>query len=157
MPKWSEVPWGTVVTGLMAVYGAVLSTVTFRAQRAPDRLARREARGGQAEQIVAWLVQSDGPQEPPYRQYLGLMLQNRSSQPIYYLIASIVSLAGSGRRTAVGDPRSREFRTFVGHLPPGETQTRIEFPGREMHHRFGVELAFQDSAAALGFGSAMGS
>ena len=94
MPKWSEVPWGTVVIGLMAVYGAVLSTVTFRTQRARDRLARREARGGQAEQIAAWLVQYDGPQEPPYRQYLGLMLQNRSSQPIYYLIPSIVSLAG---------------------------------------------------------------
>jgi len=151
------VSWGTVVTGLMAVHGAVLSTVTFRAQRARDRLARREARGGQAEQIAAWLVQYDGPQEPPYRQYLGLMLQNRSSQPIYYLIASIVSLAGSGRRTAVGDPRSREFRTFVGHLPPGETQTRIEFPGRRCTTASRSSWRSKTALTDLGFGWAMGS
>jgi hypothetical protein len=30
MPKWSEVPWGTVITGLVAVYGAVLSTLNYR-------------------------------------------------------------------------------------------------------------------------------
>src|SRR5262249_5581854 len=30
MPKWSEVPWGTVITGLVAVYGAVLGTLNFR-------------------------------------------------------------------------------------------------------------------------------
>jgi hypothetical protein len=29
MPKWSEVPWGTLVAGAVAVYGAVLSTVNF--------------------------------------------------------------------------------------------------------------------------------
>src|SRR4051794_31345513 len=30
MPKWSEVPWGTVVTGLVAIYGAALSTLIYR-------------------------------------------------------------------------------------------------------------------------------
>jgi len=29
MPKWSEVPWGTIVTGAVAVYGAALSTFNF--------------------------------------------------------------------------------------------------------------------------------
>ena len=27
---WSEIPWGTVITGLVAVYGAVLSTLNYR-------------------------------------------------------------------------------------------------------------------------------
>jgi hypothetical protein len=29
MPKWSEVPWGTVITGAVALYGAALSTFNF--------------------------------------------------------------------------------------------------------------------------------
>jgi hypothetical protein len=33
MPKWSQVPWGTVITGVtaaVALYGAVLGTLNFR-------------------------------------------------------------------------------------------------------------------------------
>jgi hypothetical protein len=37
MPKLSEVPWGTVIAGLVAVYGAALSTVNFPGQRRRDR------------------------------------------------------------------------------------------------------------------------
>jgi hypothetical protein len=29
MPKWSQIPWGTVITGAVAVYGAALSTFNF--------------------------------------------------------------------------------------------------------------------------------
>jgi hypothetical protein len=29
MPKWTEIPWGTVITGLVPVYGAVLSTLNY--------------------------------------------------------------------------------------------------------------------------------
>jgi hypothetical protein len=29
MPKWSQIPWGTVITGLVAVYGAALSTLNY--------------------------------------------------------------------------------------------------------------------------------
>src|SRR6266851_6629496 len=30
MPKWTEVPWATVITAIVAVYGAVLGTLNFR-------------------------------------------------------------------------------------------------------------------------------
>lgn len=46
MPKWSEVPWGTVLTGITAIvalYGAFLSTLNFR--RAGPKL-RFEVRTG---------------------------------------------------------------------------------------------------------------
>jgi hypothetical protein len=40
MPKWSEVPWGTVVTAAVALYGEVLSTFNFL--RAGGSSLRRE-------------------------------------------------------------------------------------------------------------------
>jgi hypothetical protein len=33
MPRWSEFPWGTAIAGVVAIYGAVLSTVVFLDQR----------------------------------------------------------------------------------------------------------------------------
>jgi hypothetical protein len=43
MPKWSELPWETILTGLVAIYGAVLSTVNLVSQRARDRVTATEA------------------------------------------------------------------------------------------------------------------
>jgi hypothetical protein len=37
MPKWSEIPWATAVTALVAIYGAALSTVNFFDQRYETR------------------------------------------------------------------------------------------------------------------------
>ena len=146
MPKWSEVPWGTVITGLVATYGAVLSTAALVGQRRRDRLAEKDARRHQAEQVSGWLVEDDGPSAPSDRLFAGLVLQNFSNQLVYYLIAGVVTLQGGGPRTAVGDPRPHAFRSPVGRLPPGETKTRIEHPGSGMYLRVGVELAFQDAA-----------
>jgi hypothetical protein len=106
MPKWSEVPWGTIITGLVALYGAGLSTRVFFAQRARDRLIADEAQRRQADQVTGWLVKYEGPEEPGKRFY-GLALQNDSSQPVYDLIANIVVVHGSGDRTAV---RTRSLR-----------------------------------------------
>jgi hypothetical protein len=170
MPKWSEVPWVTVITGVIAIYGAVLSTVNSVSQRRRDHLATQrqlrqdqlvmeEARRRQADQVTGWLVEDDGPKEFN-RLFYGLMLQNGSSQPVRQLIASVVGTQGSFRRTAVGadyveEPSEiaitggihrHQYRLFVGLLPPGETKTRIEQPGQGTHRRYGVELAFQDAA-----------
>jgi hypothetical protein len=37
MAKWSDVQWGTVITGAVALYGAALSTFNYLAQRRRDR------------------------------------------------------------------------------------------------------------------------
>jgi hypothetical protein len=145
MPKWSEVPWGTVITGVIAVYGAALGTFNLLLQRGRDRLAASEIRRRQAEQVTGWLVpyEGEGPPDEYGRLFLGLRLQNGSNQLVYQLIASLISTQGAFRETAVGDP-GFEFRSFVGIIPPGETKTRIEYSGRGMMLRFGIELAFQD-------------
>jgi hypothetical protein len=164
MPKWSDVPWGTVITGVIAIYGAVLGTITLVGQRRrdqrqlrQDQLATEEAQRRQADQVTGWLVADEGPQEHN-RLFYGVMLQNGSSQPVRQLIVHVVGTQGSFRRTAVGDydehtaigdyeeARRSLYRLFVGLLSPGETKTRIEQPGGGMSRRYGIELAFQDAA-----------
>jgi hypothetical protein len=147
MPKWSEVPWGTVIAGTIAFYGAALSTFNFLLQRRRDRIAASDVQRAQAEQVSGWLVPYEGPAEPG-RLFLGLVLKNGSGQLVYQLIASLISTQGAFRKTAVGDNTTDEFefRVFVGLLPPGETKRRIEFSGHGMMLRFGIELAFQDAA-----------
>jgi hypothetical protein len=134
MPKWSEVPWGTVVTGVVAIYGAVLGTVNLFAQRSRDRQTAKEAQRKQAEQVIAWLVPDDGPEEPG-RLFYGLALQNNSGRLVYEVIASIVMVRpGIGVQTRASEPQREDrppmqFRSFVSQLPPGQTKTRIENPG----------------------------
>jgi hypothetical protein len=153
MPKWSEVPWGTVVTGVVAIYGAVLGTVNLFAQRSRDRQTAKEAQRKQAEQVIAWLVPDDGPEEPG-RLFYGLALQNNSGRLVYEVIASIVMVRpGIGVQTRASEPQREDrppmqFRSFVSQLPPGQTKTRIENPGQGMLAGHGIELAFQDAAGA---------
>jgi hypothetical protein len=153
MPKWSEVPWGTVISWLVAFYGAGLSTRVFFAQRARDRLTVNEAQRRQADQVTGWLVKYEGPAEPG-KLFFGLVLQNDSSQPVYDLIAHEVVVHGSGFRTAVGRGRyevdpgisPHRFFAYLTLVPPGKTVTRIEHGGGGMSRRFGVEFAFRDAA-----------
>lgn len=127
-------------------YGAVLSTITLVGQRRRDRLARErqarqdqltmeEAQRRQAEQVTGWLVPDEGPQEPN-ELYYGLMLQNGSSQPVRQLIASVVTMQGSGRRTAVAEERRSDeeelhrsrYRVCVALLPPERRRPASETP-----------------------------
>jgi hypothetical protein len=114
---------------LVAIYGAVMKQA--------------------AEQVIGWLDTYDGPEERK-RLFYSLLLQNKSDQPVYDMIASIVRLIDGGLTdTRVGDGRDPyQFRSLVGLLPPGQKKTRIEQPGQGMFRRWGVELAFQDAAGA---------
>lgn len=67
---------------------------------------------------------------------------NFSNQLAYNLIASVVS-AQSGEH--IGD--NLNYRNYLGRLPPGRTEYRIEHPGHGMRKRFSVELAFEDSGS----------
>jgi hypothetical protein len=145
MLKWPDIPWGTAITGIIAIYGAVLSTFNWRAQRHRDDIATREARRLQAERVTGWLTTYDGPEEPGELFY-GLVLQNQSTQPVYNMIVSIVTVRGAGPRVGVDIPGRLNYRVLLLSLPPGQIKTRIGNPGQGMHVAYGVELAFRDSA-----------
>src|ERR1700730_1909410 len=155
MPDWSGVPWGTLITGAVAAYGAVLSTINLVAQRGRDRLAAGEAQRRQAEQVTSWLVKDNGPVVPG-KLFYGLVLQNGSSQPVYDLIATVVTAHGAGPRSAdtvkrVGDgSRSPyEYRSFFTLVPPGQTSGRIENPGQGMNVRYGIGIGISGRRGLL--------
>jgi hypothetical protein len=82
---------GNDLTGLVAIYGAALSTVNLVSQRARDRVTATEAQKKQAEQVTAWLDRYDGPGEPG-KLFYGLVVQNTSDQLVHDVIASILRL-----------------------------------------------------------------
>ena len=129
--------WGDVPTWLTAIgtCGAVIVAL-FLARRDKHNDRRR-----QAERITAWL----GPVQPSGTSLLQqVTIQNASHQSVYELIASLVSVQGAFRATAVGDPRG--FRTTVGQIPPGQHVTSIRSGGHGMTLKLGIELAFRDAS-----------
>lgn len=98
--------------------------------------------------ITAWL----GQEEPSGNQLLQhVIIQNSSTQSVYSLIASLVSLQGAFRQTAVPKARVKpgqviDFQRTVGQVPPGQHETKIRSGGHGMSLKLGVEIAFRDAA-----------
>ncbi len=129
--------------------------------RRDSRERRREDRRHQAEQITAWISARDLGERGTQRHY-SIEIQNASNQLAYRVVVSIVqdprSLHGDlprdndlprrpGRPDTVGGAvEAYRFRAFIGELPPGRTQTVIEYPGRGMSIRWALELCFRDAA-----------
>jgi hypothetical protein len=97
----------------------------------------------QAERVTSWLGSEEADR-------IQVFVRNSSDQLIYDVIASLVSVQGAFRETAVGDSREPwEYRCFIGNVPPGrEIESRIEWTGGGMHLRFAIELAFRDAVGS---------
>jgi hypothetical protein len=126
--------------------GAVVTSLFLAGK--DSRAKRKEDERRQAEQVTAWFVPYEGEQDSPNKLYDGLRIKNASNQIVYDLVAQVVSIQGSFRKTAIGDTEERntEFGANVGQIPPGDYFTRINNGGGGMHRRFWIELAFQDAA-----------
>ncbi|MDP9201120.1 MAG: hypothetical protein M3P26_04205 [Gemmatimonadota bacterium] len=65
---------------------------------------RPEERSRQADAISSWLTPYEsGGDEREGDEFDGLVVRNASDQPVFELIASLVSTQGAFRETAVGD------------------------------------------------------
>src|SRR5581483_11448111 len=79
-----------------------------------------------------------------------IIIHNSSSQSVYQLIASLVSVQGAFRDSAVPQKKPQKparinFQNCVGQIPPGETRTSIASGGHGMNLKFAVEVAFRDA------------
>jgi hypothetical protein len=130
----------------IGTFGAVVTSLYFAAR--DSRRKRKHDERQQAEKVTAWFVPYEGEQDSPNKLYDGLRIRNASNELVYDLIAQVVGVQGSFRKTAVGDTeeRNNEFGAKVGNVPPGDYTTRIDNSGGGMHRRFWIELAFQDAA-----------
>jgi hypothetical protein len=144
MDDCAKTIWGDVPTWLAAIgtCGAVIVSLWLTKQS--DMRMERKERRRQAELVTAWL----GPEQPVGNGLLQtIVIQNSSAQSIYLMIASLVSIQGAFRETAVGD--SRGYCSTVGQIPPGTHTTSIKSGGHGMNKKFGVELAFQDATGVF--------
>ena len=109
---------------------------------ADGRRRRQEAERKQAERISAWLIDDlPAPEKPGDEWCMRLLVRNASDELVYNLIASLVNAQTEAR---IG--QGTGHRAFVGRVPPGASEFRIQHPGHAMGgKKFGIELAFEDS------------
>jgi hypothetical protein len=134
--------------GAIGTVGAVIVALRL-ARRSDQREWRREERH-QAERVTAWMEPIDNPTAEEQQNDLQVLcIRNASDLLIYDLIAEVVGVQGSFRKTAVGDNGDNNVRlgARVGTVRPGETRARISTDsGRGMYKRFAIEIAFIDAA-----------
>lgn len=132
----SDIPiWLTAI----GTCGAVIVSLWLagRQERRHDRIERRK----QAELVTAWL----GKEESfPDGLFQNIVIQNSSEQCVYRLVASLVSIQGAFRQSAVGS--DGRFQRAVGQIPPGAYPTKVKSAGHGMNLRLGIEIAFADAA-----------
>lgn len=134
---WAEA--GTAVSTLAAV------AVALWLARADSARRREEKERDQAEHVSGWIEFL--PEKETFvdgAMYVQLVLLNSSQQLVYDLIASVVTAFGE---YPVGS--GTQFHNFIGRLPPGRTEYKIEHPSQGMHHKFAIELAFQDTSGRI--------
>jgi hypothetical protein len=143
MPAEWGLVWAEVATAV-ATFGAVV--VALALARADSVRRRHEKEREQAEQISGWMEYLPDGEETVVDEELNvkLVLLNSSEQLVFDLIASVVTAFGE---YPVGNDFN--YRNFIGRLPPGRTEHKIKHPGQGMHHRFAIELAFQDSSGRI--------
>jgi hypothetical protein len=106
----------------IGTFGAVVTSLYFAAR--DSRRKRKHDERQQAEKVTAWFVPYEGEQDSPNKLYDGLRIRNASNELVYDLIAQVVGVQGSFRKTAVGDTeeRNNEFGAKVGNGPPATTR-----------------------------------
>jgi hypothetical protein len=102
---------------------------------------RKEEERRQAEQITAWIdLLPDGEDVLDGEMAVKLIIQNASDQVVYFLVASVVNA-----NTEVHVGNNENFRNYIGRVPPGRNEYKIQHPGQGMHKKYSIELAFQDA------------
>jgi len=130
--------WSEIATAVGTV-GAVIAAMWIAGADARRRY--KEAQRKQAKCVSAWMEElPNATAVLEGSMYKTLVLRNSSDQLVYNLIASVVNA-----QTEVHVGENQKYRTYVGLLPPGRTEYKIEYPGDGMHKRFAVELAFEDA------------
>jgi hypothetical protein len=129
--------------GAFATTAAVI--IALRLASRDDARRRQEQTRHQAEQITAWLLPEREDDLNPGNYKIPTVIKNSSQELIYDVIANLVSIQGAFRDSAIGDFRP-EYILYAGQVPPGEHPYEMNFGGRGMFLRFGVELAFRDAA-----------
>lgn len=142
--------WVTAGASVFAAVGTVGAFIAALVQIKREREARkrveREARDrerrAQAEQISAWPTGDDDEHRTP------IALLNRSGEPVYRAVVTLVFIQGAAPRTGreVYELGMRSYSKPVSVIPPGRYETAVAGGWGALTARPGIELAFTDRA-----------
>jgi hypothetical protein len=131
--------------GSIGVVGTLyLALVQIRAEqrhrRADQHAAQERERRRQAERISGW----PGIDEV---ETTTLIILNRSDEPVYEVVVTLVFVQGGGvRRGEDYGPRNYQSVSVISVLPPGRWRVDVRGGWHGMMRRPGVEVAFIDRA-----------
>jgi hypothetical protein len=157
MSSTSVPDWLTAMGTVVAAFGTVGTLIAALRQINSEREARQHLerqteqreRRAQAEHVSAWpsaRVPASLPEQPADeeigRSWIAVL--NRSKEPVYWGVASLVLIQGAGPTT--GKEVHPEYRATLSVIPPGLHYVDVAgfLPG--MNTRPGVELGFTDRA-----------
>jgi hypothetical protein len=159
IPDWLTAG-GTAVAALGTVGTLIAALRQINREREArqrlERQAEQQERRAQAEHLSAWValnapwVASSTPASAPEQSVeeehgpTWIALLNRSQEPVYQAVASLVFVQGAGPRT--GKEARDEHRAALTVIPPGRYYTDVAAFPFAMAARPGVELAFTDHA-----------
>lgn len=130
------------IGSVIAALGTVGTLAVVIWQRHQERAAARARdRRAQAERVSGWLLE-DGEHGTPLR------LSNRSEEPIYRAVVSLVLVQGAGPRTGL-ELRGLDlagYQRFFSVIPPGVSRSSLAGGWAGMGRRPGLEIAFTDRA-----------
>jgi len=131
-----EFIWGDVATWVTGIATVALFIVGF-IQIQNERLSRIKSQNrAQAELISCWKAK-----ENLDLQFIAV--QNNSPQPVYQLVVSKVRIGQTGDSL---DVYHTHWRVCIAIAPPGLGYIDLPPDSQGLHHRFGIEIAFIDSA-----------
>ena len=142
-----DTPWGDVatwVTGIATIALFIIGFWQIRNEREARLRAEAErlsaVRRNQAEHVAVWIA---GESFDELGSVLWVAVRNQSLQPIYHLVIHGIVLCNDGTPSHGPTPESQ---VRIDVAPPGEGYAPIHLDYAGMHHRAGIEIAFQDAA-----------
>jgi hypothetical protein len=146
--------FGDLPTWLAAIGTICAFVVAFRqiaderaARKSADKQAAGQARRSQAECVSAW--HEDNPEAP----WDWLVLLNRSNEPVYRAVATLVMIQGTGPQTGEewtkmdanrGEEVSKGMRVVLAVIPPGRYRVQVRGDWHASMMQAGAEIAFTD-------------
>src|SRR5260370_15091373 len=126
---------GTFLAFLAAFYQIYTER---KARKVLEEKQREQQIRDQAEHISAWVDTEEGGK------YAVLAILNRSNEPVYQVIVTIVAFQGT--TPTFGTNQYNPFRGFISVVPPGKVLVRVDGGYRGMYFHPGVEIVFVDKA-----------
>lgn len=156
---FGDLPTGIAAVGTAGTLAAALWQIRSerQARRRDEAEAEKRAERAQAELISAWYGGNDPTAAVTGKVYDRIVVLNRSDQPVYEVLISLVFIQGAAPQTGEDLVRLRErshgsdperHQVALAVLPPGQWRVRITGGWGGMHRMPGAEVAFNDRAGS---------